>query len=171
MSLRSFCRASIFILVVAVGCSDSEPATELSRALQVALEASNDASKGAGAIVLLEAFIEMNATDAAVPEALKQLAILRQQQGDMTAALVDYQRILDGYPASAVADEAQFMIAFVREEHLRDFDGARLAYQLVLDKYPDSELVEQARLLLEHVGEPPDEWVPGFQEGSAEDPQ
>ena len=171
MGLQSFCRAGFFVLVVAVGCSGPEPATELTRALQMAREASNDSAKGAQAIVLLEAFIDRNATDSAVPEALKQLAILRQQQGDMTAALVDYQRILDGFPASAVADEAQFMIAFVREEHLHDFDGARLAYQLVIDKYPDSELAEQARLLLDHVGEAPDEWVPGFQEGSAEDPQ
>ena len=98
-----------------------------------------------------------------------QLAILRQQQGEMAAAIADYQRILTFFPASDVADEAQFMVAFIREEHLADLDGARMAYQAVIDKYPDSDLVEQARQLLEHVGEDPDSWVPGFQGSAADD--
>jgi TolA-binding protein len=157
------------VVTVGLGCSGPEPGAELSAALQAAREAARDTTRGGEAIALLEGFVDQHPEDAGVPSALMQLAILRQQQGEMTAAIADYQRILASFPASDVADEAQFMVAFIREEHLADLDGARMAYQAVIDKYPESDLVEQARQLLEHVGEDPDLWVPGFQESAADD--
>jgi TolA-binding protein len=158
-------------LTVSVGCGGPDPDTELTAALQAAREAAGDTTRGGEAIILLEGFVGKHPDDVGVPGALMQLAILRQQQGSMAAAIADYERILASYPTSDVADEAQFMIAFIREEHLTDLDGARTAYQAVIDNYPDSELVEQARQLLEHVGEDPDTWVPGFQGSAVEDEQ
>lgn len=166
MRLRSFCCgvASALLAVVAMGCSAPEPGAELSTALQAARDAARDTTRGEEAIALLEGFVSKHPSDAGVPDAFMQLAILRQQQGDMAAAIKDYERILAAFPASDVADEAQFMIAFIREEHLADLNGARLAYRAVIENYPDSELVEQARQLLDHVGQDPDTWVPGFQD-------
>jgi TolA-binding protein len=174
MRLRSFCRVRVLALplalVSAFGCAAPEPDTELSTALQAAREAAGDSTRRDEAITLLEEFVRTHSSDSSVPDALMQLAILRQQQGDMVAAIADYQQILESFPASDTADEAQFMIAFVYEEHLQDLDGARRAYQALIDNYPNAELVDQARQLLEHVGQSPDEWVT-FQESSAEDPQ
>ena len=174
MRFPSSCRVRVMIwalaLLGAFGCAAPEPDAELSTALQAAREAASDSTQGGEAITLLEEFVRTHPSDSSVPEALMQLAILRQQQGDMAAAIADYQQILDSFPASDTADEAQFMIAFVCEEHLQDLEGARRAYQALIDNYPNAELVDQARQLLEHVGQSPDEWVT-FQEGTAEDPQ
>lgn len=166
MHLRALCRASTASAVLALGlsalqpgCTSPEPATELSAALQAARDAALDSTLGDRAIGQLEAFISKHPTDAGVPSALMQLAILRQQQNQMTVAVAEYERILAKFPNSDVADEAQFMIAFIREEHLADLDGARLAYQAVIDNYPDSELVGQARTLLAHVGQSPDDYI------------
>ena len=54
------------------------------------------------------------------PEALRKLAGLAQQQGEMQEAIGYYERVLAEYPASEHGDEAQFMIAFIYEEHIRD---------------------------------------------------
>lgn len=174
MRLRSLCRVRVLALplalVSAFGCAAPEPDTELSTALQVAREAAGDSTRRGEAITLIDNFVRKHPSDTGVPGALMQLAILRQQQGHMAAAIADYQRIVDSFPASDTADEAQFMIAFVYEEHLHDLDGARRAYQALIDNYPNAELVDQARQLLEHVGQSPDEWVT-FQEGSEDDPQ
>jgi TolA-binding protein len=155
---------SALALALVIGCAGPEPDAELTIALQAARAAAGDSTAGSEAITLLDGFVRQHPTDAGVPEALMQLAILRQQQGDMVSAVADYERILASFPQNDVADEAQFMVAFIREEHLGDLDGARRAYQAVIDNYPTSELVEQARQLLEHVGESPDTWVQ-FQEG------
>ncbi len=168
LRLRALCPVSTSAAVLALSLSacaspEAEPATELSSALQVAREATRDASLGTEAIARLEAFVRRYPTDAGVPAALKQMAMLRQQQDDMAAAIADYERILASFPACDVADEAQFMIAFIREEHLADLDGARVAYQAVIDNYPESELAGQARTLLAHVGQSPDEYIK-FQE-------
>ncbi|MYF93727.1 MAG: tetratricopeptide repeat protein [Gemmatimonadetes bacterium] len=70
-----------------------------------------------------------------------------------------YERVLAEYPASEHGDEAQFMIAFKYEEHIRDLEQARRAYQRVIENYPDSELAASARHLLPNVGRAPQEWV------------
>jgi len=93
------------------------------------------------------------------PRALKNLAMLAQQDGQLDTAIAYYERLLADFPASDQADEAQFMIAFICEEYLHDLEKAREAYQRVIDRYPDSELAASARRLLPNVGRDPEEWV------------
>ncbi len=92
-------------------------------------------------------------------EALRKLAMIARQKGDMQDAIAHYKRLLSDYGTSEYSDEAQFMIAFIYEEYLRDQEKARQAYQRVIDNYPDSELAASARRLLPHVGRNPEEWV------------
>lgn len=100
------------------------------------------------------------------PQALRKLAGLAQQQGQMQEAIGYYERVLAEYPDSEHGDEAQFMIAFIYEEHIRDLAAARRAYQRVIDNYPNSELALSAQHLLPNVGRAPQEWVQ-FQDEAA----
>jgi len=109
-------------------------------------------------------FLDRYPKHAQAPNALKQLAMIAQQKGDFQGAIEYYARILADFPKCDQADEAQFMIAFIYEEYLRDLDKARAAYQLVIDNYPTSELAVSARQLLPNVGRDPEEWVE-FQDG------
>ncbi len=113
-------------------------------------------------------FLERFPQHQQAPKALKQLAMIAQQKGDMRGAISHYNRLLKDYPDSDQGDEAQFMIAFIYEEYLQDMEQARLAYQRVIDSYPNSELAASARRLLPNVGRDPEEWVE-FQE-SADSP-
>ena len=92
-------------------------------------------------------------------EALRNLAMIARQDGDMEGAIGYYERLIADYPNSKYGDEAQFMIAFIYEEHLQDQERARQAYQRVIERYPESDLAASARRLLPHVGRNPEEWV------------
>ena len=112
------------------------------------------------------AFLERFSQSPKAPEALRKLAALAQQQGKMQEAIGYYERVLAEYPDSGHGDEAQFMIAFIYEEYIRDLEKARRAYQRVIENYPDSELAASARHLLPNVGRTPQEWVQ-FQDEAA----
>lgn len=154
------------VLLAWGGCRGSSSDQRLDEALQAAHAAARDSTRAASAVEILEAYVKDHPDADGAPQALKQLAILLQQGGDMAGAVARYERILAEFPASDEADESQFMVAFILEEHFGDLDGARRAYQAVIDNYPSSELAANARQLLPHVGRPPEEWV-SFQEGDS----
>ena len=128
-----------------------------------ALANTADADSTAKAIDLYASFITQYPDSEGAPRALRTQARLTQQRRDMTGALALYHDLLARYPGCAYADEAQFMVGYIYEEHVRDFDRARAAYQKVIDHYPESELAVSARHLLPHVGRAAEDWVE-FQE-------
>ena len=145
-----------------VGCGQ-QGAEELFAAGEAAAA---DPATADQAVAHFTAFLERFAESPKAPEALRKLAALAQQQGNMQEAIGYYERVLAEYPASGHGDEAQFMIAFIYEEYIRDLAQARQAYQRVIDNYPDSELATSARHLLPNVGRTPQEWVQ-FQDEAA----
>ena len=145
-----------------VGCGQ-QSAEELFAAGEAAAA---DPTTADQAVTHFTAFLERFAESPKAPEALRKLAALAQQQGNMQEAIGYYERVLAEYPASGHGDEAQFMIAFIYEEYIRDLEEARRAYQRVIENYPDSELATSARHLLPNVGRTPQEWVQ-FQDEAA----
>ena len=144
------------------GCSQ-QSAEELFAAGEAAAD---DPATADQAVAHFTAFIERFSQSPRAPEALRKLAGLAQQQGKMQEAIGYYERVLAEYPDSGHGDEAQFMIAFIYEEYIRDLEKARRAYQRVIENYPDSELAASARHLLPNVGRAPQEWVQ-FQDEAA----
>jgi len=62
-----------------------------------------------------------------------------------------YQRLLDTWPRSDVAPQAQFMIGFIHSEELKDYDGAEKAFRSLLASYPKSELANSAHWMIDHM--------------------
>ena len=150
---------SVLLLLGLSACSSPTPRQQLATAEAAAQEVAHDGAKVARAVELLEAVVASHAQTPEAPRALKALAMLRQQRGEMEVAISTYDRLLASYPASDEAVEAQFMTAFIYEEHLADFAAARQAYQKVVDNYPGTELAANAQILLPNVGRPPEEYV------------
>jgi outer membrane protein assembly factor BamD (BamD/ComL family) len=152
-------RVRIVVLALAVGlvggCSKQSPEQFYAAAEQLAAEP----AKRLEARAQFDEFLSRYAGHPLTPQVLKQLAMLDQQDGKIDLAISRYEQLLRRFPQSDQADEAQFMIAFISEEYLKDFDRARQAYQAVIDKYPNSELAASARRLLPNVGRDPEEWV------------
>lgn len=64
-----------------------------------------------------------------------------------------YQQVMELYPDSSRAHEAQFMVGFTYAEELADFTRAKKAFESVLEMYPDCDLAESARWMLENLGQ------------------
>ena len=158
--------AAVALVAVCLwGCGDPSPDQLFTAVEAQARRAATDSTAWRGAVDLAEQFVAAHGAHARAPEALKTLAMLIQQRGDMSGAIARYEQLLRDYPDSDVADDAQFMIGFICEDYLGDFERARQAYKLVVERYPESELAENARCLLPNVGRPPEEWVT-FQKGT-----
>lgn len=75
------------------------------------------------------------------------------EQGDFQSAIKTYEQTLDLYPDSPLAYKAQFLIAFVYSENLKDIPKAKENYRKVIDQYPDCDLADDARYMLETMEE------------------
>ncbi|MEO0453656.1 MAG: outer membrane protein assembly factor BamD [Verrucomicrobiota bacterium] len=85
-----------------------------------------------------------------------KIGLARENQGSYSKAISSYTQLLDRYPGSDLADDAQYQIgyAWFRASSLPDYDQSAAekaieAFQDFLVKYPNSEKVAQAE---EYVG-------------------
>ena len=70
------------------------------------------------------------------------------EKGDFQSAIKTYEDILKLYPESSRAYKAQFLIAFVYSENLKDYPKAKVNYEIVMEKYPLCDLVDDAQYML-----------------------
>ncbi len=70
------------------------------------------------------------------------------EKGDFQSAIKAYQEILKLYPQSSRSYKAQFLIAFVYSENLKDKEKAKENYQILLVKYPNCDLTDDAKYML-----------------------
>ncbi|MBI1799622.1 MAG: peptidyl-prolyl cis-trans isomerase [Candidatus Eisenbacteria bacterium] len=67
------------------------------------------------------------------------------------ARIEGYRRVVEAWPQSDVAPQAQFMIGFIQSEELKNYDEADQAFRTLLQKYPQSELAASATWMIEHM--------------------
>jgi outer membrane protein assembly factor BamD (BamD/ComL family) len=75
------------------------------------------------------------------------------EQGDFQSAIDTYEDILKLYPDSPLAYKAQFLIAFVYSENLKDMAKAKEHYRKVIEQYPDCDLADDAEYMLKNMEE------------------
>ena len=163
-SARATTVIALSIWVIWTACSQDSPEQAMAAAEAAARAAAADSASLKMAADRFGEFLEHYPRHESAPKALRMLAMITQQEGDMKGAIGHYERLLQEYGSSDYADDAQFMIGFISEEYLDDYARARASYRLVIDRHPDSELAASARRLLPNVGKAPEEWVE-FQEG------
>jgi peptidyl-prolyl cis-trans isomerase C len=62
-----------------------------------------------------------------------------------------YRELLFSYPEGEHAAEAQFMVAFIYAEELKDYEAADYEFRKMLEQYPDSKLADSARWMLDNM--------------------
>lgn len=65
---------------------------------------------------------------------------------DYSAAITTFQQMLDDFPESSYADDAQYYIAYINEKKLGYYIQALLKYQELINNYPDSPYADDAQL-------------------------
>ena len=144
--------AAIFSVI---GCGEKTPEQVFADAEASAA----DTTRRSQAVTDLNGFLERYPDHQSGAKARKLLAVLAQQDGEVERAIQHYERLLADHPKSEFAAAAQFMVAYIHEEYLKDFEEARRAYQRLIDNFPNSDLATNARYLLPNIGRDPEEWV------------
>lgn len=97
------------------------------------------------AVERLRRLLEQHPESGLVDEALMELGEIEARRGNYTLAIGFYQGLVEEYPDSPHAAEAQTRIGKLYEEGLGDLSKAREAYELVLTEHASSVFVEQVR--------------------------
>ena len=72
--------------------------------------------------------------------------ILYYDSGGYTNALITFHQLIDNFPDSQYADDAQYYIAYINEKKLGYYIQALLEYQELIDNFPDSPYADDAQL-------------------------
>ncbi len=78
-------------------------------------------------------------------------------QGDYQKALKEFKKILRLYKDTDYGCKAQFMVAYVYSEYIRDLMLAKTAYEKTINEYPKCELVDDAQFMIKYLGKDPSE--------------
>jgi len=119
------------------------------------------------AVALVNAYVEYadeNPYDEKAAEYLFRAGDVSMNTGYPERAVELYTRVHREYPDYDKHPESLFLIAFIYENQLMNFQRAEHTYNQFLELYPDHDLADDARILLKHLGKSPDEMVREFEE-------
>lgn len=133
-------------------------------------------ASGADLKVVAEPFIRISEAYAALVEKsdvdkhvdlLRRAAGLAKSIGDPNKALRLYYSIAEKLPEHKRAPEALFMMGFIYDDDLKNFDKAKEYYELFLERYPENtELKSTVESSLKNLGIPPEELIKQFQQNN-----
>jgi len=72
--------------------------------------------------------------------------IIYYNSGEYTNALTAFQQLVNDFPDSQYADDAQYYIGYINEKKLGYYIQALLKYQELINNYPDSPYADDAQL-------------------------
>jgi len=72
--------------------------------------------------------------------------IIYYDSGEYANAITTFQQLIDDFPDSQYADDAQYYIAYINEKKLGYYIQALLKYQELINNYPDSPYADDAQL-------------------------
>ena len=118
------------------------------------------------AMALVNLYVEYaneNVGDSLSPEYLFRASDISMNLGRPGQTIRLFNRILAEYPDYKKAPATLFLMAFVYEDQMKDYDNARKYYELFLKKYPDSEFADDAEISLKNLGKTPEELIKEFE--------
>jgi len=89
-----------------------------------------------------------------------------QQQGKYNEAIQAFEQIIHKSEKGKFTAQAQFMIAFIYAENLKDLEVARKEFESFIRDYPDDPLIESAKWELENMGKKLED-LPFFKDSTA----
>jgi len=82
------------------------------------------------------------------------------QQGHK--AITFLKRIENDFPDYSNYGYVLFLIGYIYEDELKEFESARSYYELFIEKYPEHPLANDTKILIQRLGIPLEEIIKGF---------
>ncbi len=101
--------------------------------------------------------------DTLAPEFLYKTADISMNVGRPQLTIVLFEKIIDNYPNYKNIPTIMFLMGYVYENQLNDYEKARNYYIDFLDKYPDSDFADDATISLNNLGKSPEEMIKEFE--------
>ncbi|MGO3690492.1 MAG: tetratricopeptide repeat protein [Psychroflexus halocasei] len=102
-------------------------------------------NKNTEAIQILEQVLENHKTETIIDKALYRLAQLHHDNHEFEQALIHYQKIIDAYPESILADNANFELGLIYMNKLNQPKKAQTYFESIIFNYSDSIFFVAAR--------------------------
>ncbi len=106
---------------------------------------------------MAEAYALMMPQSEQAPEYLFDAAKVAGYLGNFSRSIDLYRAVYQRYPEYEKAHQALFMLGFIYDSDLKDFDKAKYYYNLYLEKYPEGAFAEQIQMLIQHLGKSDEE--------------
>jgi outer membrane protein assembly factor BamD (BamD/ComL family) len=101
--------------------------------------------------------------DTVAPEFLYKAADISMNVGRPQLTIVLFEKIIENYPNYKNIPTIMFLMGYVYENELNDYEKAGNYYIEFLDKYPDSDFADDATISLKNLGKSPEEMIEEFE--------
>ncbi len=85
--------------------------------------------------------------------------------GNFSRAINLYSRVYEQYPEYEKAHQALFMLGFIYDSDLKDYDKAKRYYELYVEKYPEGVFADQIEMLIKNLGKSDEELLQELTKG------
>jgi len=104
-----------------------------------------------------------NQGDTIAPDFLYKAADIGMNVGKPKVAIVLFEKIISSYPNYRNIPTVMFLLGYVYENQLNDYEKAGQCYIDFLDKYPESDFADDATVSLKNLGKSPEEMIKEFE--------
>lgn len=110
-----------------------------------------------------DVYIKTYKEDPKTPELLFKTAEVLNGLKSYNLAIRKFQEVFLVYPKSNKAAESVFIIAFIYDSNLQNYEEAGNYYRKFIRSYPNHPFVKDAKISLENLGKTPEEMVREFE--------
>lgn len=163
---------SISILICSCGTGNGDSMSKSDR-LQIIKEledkAYSDVNKfdTTSALALVKnysQYCDENKDDEMSPVFLFKAGDLSMAMRKSTIAIDFFNRIINDYPEFDKVAYSMFLVAFIYDDQLKDYESAKNSYNAFIEKYPDHEMTDAARFSIKNLGKSPEELIQEFEQ-------
>ena len=86
-----------------------------------------------------------------LPQDLWDNAQILRSEGDLTQAIINLENIINKYPMHDIAGEAQYLLAEIYLNDIKNFDIAVEHYQKSINNYSNSKIAKNSLFMLGYV--------------------
>jgi outer membrane protein assembly factor BamD (BamD/ComL family) len=108
-------------------------------------------------------YADANPNDSIAPDLLYKAADISMNIGNPKLTIAIFEKIINSYPNYKNIPTVTFLLGYVYENQLHDYDKAKQCYAELLNKYPDSDFADDATISIKNLGKSPEEMIKEFE--------